>query len=229
MHSRSDSGPPIRLAIVADLLDEAYGPYSLEPNQDPLGELIATILSQNTSDVNTERAYRSLREAFPTWEDLVSATTAEVIDAIRIGGLANTKAPRIQAVLHEIHRRTGDYDLSSLAMMNLDDAKSWLTSLPGVGPKTAACVLLFALGMPAMPVDTHVHRLSRRIGFVGPNVSAEETEDVLEAVLGDNPDRIHALHRGLLAHGRTICKARIPNCVDCILREHCDFFRHLQR
>ncbi|HEU0165067.1 MAG TPA: endonuclease III [Thermomicrobiales bacterium] len=226
MNSRSDSR--IRLAIVADLINETYGPYALHPNADPLGELIATILSQNTSDVNMERSYRSLRETFATWDEIVSADTAAVIAAIRIGGLANSKAPRIQSVLRDIRERVGGDDLASLATMSLDAAKAWLTSLPGVGPKTAACVLLFSLGMPAMPVDTHVHRLSRRIGFVGPKVSAEETEDVLETLLGDNPDRIYSLHRGLLAHGRTICRARTPNCADCILKEHCDFFRDLQ-
>lgn len=212
---------------ITDTLDETYGPFVLTPNEDPLGELISTILSQHTSDINTARAYGSLLATFPTWDDVVHAPTDRVIEAIRTGGLANSKAPRIQAVLREIDEREGDYRLPDLRAMPLAEAKAWLTSLPGVGPKTAACVLLFALGMPAMPVDTHVHRLALRIGLAPARMSAERTEDVLEELLGDNAERIYACHRGLIAHGRAICIARNPRCSACLLRKSCDYYREL--
>lgn len=217
-----------RFATITDDLDTLYGPFVLEPNGEPLDELINTILSQNTSDTNTARAWASLRERFPTWGDVEAADTRAVVDAIRVGGLANQKAPRIQHVLAELRERAGEgddaFDLTFLGDLPLDEAKAWLTSLPGVGPKTAACVLLFALGMPAQPVDTHVHRISLRIGLVPPKTSPERTENILEELLGDNPQTTYAAHKGLIAHGRAICRARTPRCPECILRDRCDFF-----
>ncbi|MGI8486181.1 MAG: endonuclease III domain-containing protein [Thermomicrobiales bacterium] len=218
-----------RIAIVADILEETYGPFELEPTGDPLAQLIGTILSQHTSDINTARSYASLRASFPAWEDVVLADPASVVEAIRSGGLANSKAPRIQDVLTEIKERTGGHRLNTLGDMPVVDATRWLTSLHGVGPKTAACVLLFALGKPVMPVDTHVHRIAQRIGFVGPKVNAVRTELVLEDLLGDNPQQVYAFHKGLIAHGKTICKARAPRCAECPLKENCDYYQHIYR
>ncbi|MGC4193221.1 MAG: endonuclease III [Thermomicrobiales bacterium] len=217
----------LRFASIADDLDALYGPFVLKPTGEPLEQLISTILSQHTSDVNTARSWASLQAHFTTWHAVIAADPAEVADAIRMGGLANQKAPRIQGVLEEVEERTGGFDLGFLSDLPLEEAKTWLTSLHGVGPKTAACVLIFALGRPAQPVDTHVHRLSLRIGLVPPKTSAERSENILEALLGDNSQTTYAAHKGLIAHGRAICTARAPRCPDCILKDRCDYYRHI--
>lgn len=221
-------GLALRFASIVDDLDSAYGPFILHPNEEPLDQLIATILSQHTSDTNTARSWASLRSRFATWEAVIAASPEEVADAIRMGGLANQKAPRIQGVLEEVRARTGGFDLGFLAGLSIADAQAWLTSLHGVGPKTAACVLLFALGRPAQPVDTHVHRVSQRIGLVPVGTSAERSEHILEALLGDNPQTTYAAHKGLIAHGRAICLARNPRCPVCILKDRCDYYAKLQ-
>ena len=209
---------------VERLLEIEYGPRLLHASGDPVSVLIGTILSQNTSDLNSSRAMATLMERFPHWETLQEAALEDVVDAIRSGGLANRKAPRIQSVINEIEHRQGSVDLSFLSTMPVQDALAWLTSLHGVGPKTAACVLLFSLGMPAMPVDTHVHRICCRLGLVPPQMSPEGTQAVLEAILGDDAQRVYAVHVEMIEHGRTICRAQKPKCSDCILREHCDYF-----
>ncbi|MGC4104958.1 MAG: endonuclease III [Thermomicrobiales bacterium] len=219
----------LRFVSIADDLDDAYGPFVLKPNGEPLDELISTILSQHTSDTNTARSWASLQQRFATWDAVIAASPEEVANAIRMGGLANQKAPRIQGVLEEVHERTDGFDLGFLSDLPLEQAKAWLTRLHGVGPKTAACVLLFALGRPAQPVDTHVHRLSLRLGLVPPKTTAERSENILEALLGDNPQTTYAAHKGLIAHGRAICTARAPRCPACILKDRCDYFaQHLQ-
>jgi endonuclease-3 len=205
------------------ILDVTYGPRVLRKSGDPISELVGTILSQNTSDVNTARSMAKLREEFPTWEEVRTAPVDEIIDAIRSGGLANRKAPRIQAVIDTVIERRGDTDLTFLADMPLDEAKQWLTSMNGVGPKTAACVLLFSLGQPAMPVDTHVHRVMNRLGVVPPRTSPEKTQLVLEELIGSEPDRVYAVHVETISHGREICKALRPKCHICPLRELCDY------
>lgn len=215
-----------RFAAVRELLETTYGPRKLRPSGEPLTELISTILSQNTSDTNTTRAFRSLRQAFPTWDVVRRADTADVIAAIRSGGLANRKAPRIQDVLDEIHERLGSEDLVPLRELPLEEAKRWLTSLHGVGSKTAACVLLFALGRPAMPVDTHVHRVSLRLGLVPAKTSPEATATFLETMLGDDSQAVYAFHMETINHGRSVCRALRPACGDCPLRRHCAYFRN---
>lgn len=159
-----------------------------------------------------------LLESFPSWEDVISAPTSAVEDAIRPGGLAPTKAPRLQALLTEIRDRT-DFDLSALEKMPLAEAKSWLSSLPGVGPKTAACVLLFALGRPALPVDTHVARVSRRLGLIPDDTSVELSHDLLENSL--DPKQVYPFHINLIQHGRRCCHARSPKCQMCPLVGRC--------
>jgi len=196
--------------------------------------LIFTILSQNTSDVNRDRAWKRLKERFPTWESVLTADTTDVAEAIRLGGLANVKAPRIQEVLQvikqeqrpELAEGRGELTLDFLAEMEVDEARRWLTSLHGVGPKTAAIVLLFSLGKPAFPVDTHVHRVSQRLGLIGPKTSRERAHEVLEELLP--PEIYYTFHLNLIAHGREVCKSQQPRCAACVLREHCDYYRESQ-
>ena len=213
-----------RIDQIMPLLVAGHGHHAWHSHNDPLDELIATVLSQHTSDINTERAFASLKRAFPTWEVVRTASTAAVADAIRSGGLAGIKAPRIQSILTAIMAERGSYDLSHLESVGLPDAQKWLVGLPGVGPKTAACVLLFSLGRPALPVDTHVHRVSKRLGLIGPTVSAEAAHAILEAGLGGDRDRVYDFHLTMIAHGRTICTARRPLCERCSLTEQCDYF-----
>lgn len=217
-----------RVDAIADILDEEYGPRRLRSSGDPISELISTILSQNTSDTNTARSWKALRERFPDWDDMRLAPVHHIVDAIRVGGLANRKAPRIQAVLESVHEHRGDYDLTFLGDLELPEAMSWLTALDGVGPKTAACVLLFGLGMPALPVDTHVHRVSLRLGIVPLRTSPENTQRRLEAVLGADPSRVYAFHVETIQHGRAICTSRKPKCDRCPLRNHCDYGQHVR-
>ncbi|HEV2128598.1 MAG TPA: endonuclease III [Thermomicrobiales bacterium] len=208
---------------VERILDETYGPRKLRPSGDPVGTLVSTILSQNTSDINTECAYASLRARFPTWDAVVKANTDEVIDAIRSGGLANRKAPRIQEALDEIRDRYGEFSLDQLATIPLEEAKDTLLSIDGVGPKTAACVLLFALGRPALPVDTHVYRVSKRLGLIDDATTPVRAHATLEALMEGDADRTYRFHVEMIAHGRTICTARNPKCHICPLRSYCEY------
>lgn len=201
------------------ILGEEYGRVDARPSRDPMTELALTLLSQNTSDHNSGRAFHRLLERFPSWDAVIAAPTSEVEEAIRPGGLAPTKAPRLQQLLAEVRERCPDYDLGELSELPLDEAKAWLRSLPGVGPKTAACVLLFALDRPALPVDTHVERVAKRLGLVPPRLSAERAHDALEALL--EPAQVYAFHVDLIQHGRRTCHARTPNCAGCVLRERC--------
>jgi endonuclease-3 len=204
---------------VLQLLDERFGPLEPPRRSEPLEELVFTVLSQNTSDVNSGRAYTALRSRFPDWEDIVAARTGEVADAIRPGGLAETKAPRIQAILEEIRRRQGDLDLSWMRRAPDAEVRDFLTPLPGVGPKTAACVLAFSLGRPALPVDTHVFRVAMRLGWLPPGTTAARAHDVLESLV-PAPMRV-AMHVGLIRLGREICRAGRPRCEVCPLRRLC--------
>ena len=194
---------------------------SLEPprRSDPLEELVLTVLSQNTSDVNSFRAYESLRVRFPTWEALARARPSEVAAAIRSGGLSNVKAPRLLAILRAIEEREGHLDLSFLRAATDAEARDYLTSLPGVGPKTAAVVLAFSLDRPAFPVDTHVHRVAGRLGLLPSKASAAKAHDILEAITP--PDIRVAMHVGLIRLGRDICKPGRPRCEVCPLADLC--------
>lgn len=191
-------------------------------DDDPVGALVGTILSQHTSDSNSHRAYELLRARYPTWRDVQLAPDDELAETIRVGGLANVKTLRIKQCLAAIEAKHGTLDLSHLHDAPLDEARRALRELPGVGPKTAACVLLFNLGMPAIPVDTHVHRVSRRLGLIGPNVSADAAHVVLEQLV--DPTDAYAFHVGLVRHGRRICKALRPLCDECPLADVCDYY-----
>jgi endonuclease-3 len=213
---------PEKTRAVYERLIEIYGPRTLRPGGDPLDELIATILSQNTSDVNSGRAYHMLRAKYPTWEEVMAAPLPELYAAIKPAGLGNLKAPRIQNALHAILERRGRLSLDFLDDMPLEQGKRWLTSLDGIGPKTAACVLLFALGKPALPVDTHVHRVAGRLGLIGPKVGADLAHALLEAALA--PETIYTFHIDMIQHGRLVCHAQRPRCAACPLSDLCDYY-----
>ncbi len=217
-----------RVEQIMTVLEGRYGPKPWHQHRPPVEELVATILSQHTSDANSERAYTELVACFSTWEEVIEAPAESVASAIRSGGLADQKAPRIQSVLREVFAETGG-DLYFLGTMPVKEARDWLTALPGVGSKTASCVLLFSLGMPAMPVDTHVHRVAGRIGIIRPIDSAERAQDLLEFEVGADRDRIYALHMELIAHGRAVCIARRPRCGECPLTRCCDYFADLSK
>jgi len=216
----------VNALAVHRLLIEVYSQREWQLRLDPLSELIFTILSQNTSDVNRDRAWMRLKERFPTWESVLAADTAELAEAIRPGGLANVKAPRIQETLRVVKQEQGEFTLDFLAEMEVDEAKQWLTSLKGVGPKTAAIVLLFSLGKPAFPVDTHVHRVSRRLGLIGAKTSREKAHEVLEELLP--PEIYYTFHLNLIAHGREVCRSQQPRCATCVLREHCHYYQTIR-
>jgi len=208
-----------RVRAIHRRLERHFGELLPPRRSDPLEELILTVLSQHTSDLNADRAFASLRSAFASWDAIVRARPDEVADAIRSGGLANTKAPRIQAILREIREREGRFDLSRLRRLSDAEATMYLSSLPGVGPKTAAVVLAFSLGRDAMPVDTHVHRVARRLGWVEDRSSAERAHRALEELV---PSEIRVpMHVGLIRLGREICKAGRPRCEDCPVFELC--------
>lgn len=204
------------VAEITRRLEGLYGRPALAASGRPLDQLIQTILSQHTSDLNSSRAFTDLVRRFPDWSAARDAPVTDVADAIRSGGLADLKARRIQAVL----RQLGDDDLEDLAEQPPDDALARLTALPGVGPKTAACVLLFACGRPVLPVDTHVHRVALRLGLIPQGTRTAAAQARLEAQLA--PDDVYSFHVNMIRHGRAVCRARNPRCAACGLRDHCD-------
>ena len=209
---------------VHEVLLEEYGDRAWEPG-DPVATLVNTILSQNTNDVNRDTAYEQLRERFPSWDDVRDAPEAEVVEAIRPAGLGPTKGPRIQGALRTITEREGEIDLEFLRDMSTEEARGWLTDLPGVGPKTAAIVLCFALGKPAFPVDTHVHRVSGRLGLIPEGASREKAHGILEEIVPEQ--HYYVFHLNLIAHGRAVCHARGPECERCVLRDACNYYQAL--
>jgi endonuclease-3 len=210
------------IAVHRRLLEE-YGEPTWRPHLDPVSELVSTILSQNTNDVNRDVAYDRLRARSPTWEQVRDAEVEAVIDAIRPAGLANQKGPRIQEALRFITQERGELDLEFLADWPVDEAKAWLASIKGVGPKTAAIVLLFSLGLPAFPVDTHVHRVSKRLGLIGIRVSREKAHDDLESLVPQQD--YYPFHLNLIRHGRQVCSSRKPRCPECLLQDLCDHYQ----
>ena len=217
---RTPAAPPRwSPAEIIEILDGAYGRAPQQASADPLFELVLTLLSQHTSDHNSGEAMHRLVERFPTWDAVLAAPVEAVEEAIRPGGLAPTKSKRLVALLAEVRQRRPDWDLGFLATLPLDEAKAWLTSIHGVGPKTAACVLLFALGRPALPVDTHVERVAKRLGLVPAKMPADRAHDALESML--RPEEVYAFHVDLIQHGRRTCHARGPKCEACPLLARC--------
>jgi len=204
---------------ILELLAREYGPLHPPRRFDPLTELVLTVLSQNTSDKNSRPAFEALRSRFASWEEMAGASEGEIAQAIRQGGLARIKARRLKAILQEIEKRRGRLDLDFLRTLPTAEARAWLRSLPGVGPKTAAVVLLFSLGKPALPVDTHVHRVAVRLGLLPPGTSWEKAHELLEALVP--PAGFYPFHLYFLEHGRRICRARQPRCPLCPVNSIC--------
>jgi len=209
-----------RIRAVHRRLRKLQGPLRPKPQLPAIDELVGTLLSQHTSDTNTARAFAGLKTRFPTWEEVRDAPGEEVAGAIRAGGLADQKAPRIKAILAEIEGREGALDLSRLHGLPDQEVADYLCSLPGVGPKTAACVLVFSMGRNAFPIDTHVHRVARRLGWIDDRVTAEAAGRELGPTV---PAELrYSLHMALIDHGRKVCKARNPRCTQCVLFDLCD-------
>jgi endonuclease-3 len=210
------------LAIQKRLL-EFYGNPTWRNSLPPLDELVSTILSQNTNDTNRDVAFSALKHRFPTWEDVRDAPVGKVKAAIRTAGLANQKAPRIQAALRSITRSRGDLSLEFLRKLSADEAKEWLTQFKGVGPKTAAIVLQFSLGKPAFPVDTHIYRVTGRVGLRPKSMSVEKAHPYFEGLFSEGA--YYAAHLNIIRLGREICLARKPNCPACPVTRYCDYYR----
>lgn len=215
-----------KYAPVSAALRELYGYPAWRQFLPPLDELIDCILSQSTSDTNRDKAFDALKAAFPTWEAVRDADVQVVIAAIKPAGLANQKAPRIQNILRRITAERGELSIDFLADLPLEEARAWLMNLDGVGPKTAAIVLCFAFNRPAFPVDTHIHRVSQRIGFIPDKLNAEKAHPFMEALVP--PDDYFAFHLNVIQHGREICQARRPLCERCPLTAHCDYYNALR-
>ena len=210
-----------RLRAIRDRLASEYGRPRLRPHHAPIDELVLTVLSQNTNDRNRDVAYTRLRQRFGSWAEVGDAEVVEVEEAIRPGGLAPTKAVRVQQIL----RSVGDDDLSWLEDAPLEETRAYLCSLPGVGRKTAACVLLFSFGRPDVPVDTHVFRVGGRLGLFRPGASFEEAHDELTRLAAGDPADAYELHVALIRHGRRTCTARSPRCRECPLLRMCPYGR----
>ena len=214
--------PKRRVRAIRDRLRELYGRPINDPHGHPIAELVRTVLSQNTNDTNRDVAYDRLRERLPTWEEVRDAPVEDVIEAIRPGGLANTKGPRIQQILREL----GDHpDLDWIEHAPRDAAIDFLIALPGVGRKTAACVLIFAFDRPEIPVDTHVYRVGGRLGLFREGALFEEAHDEMLRIV--DPEDAYEFHINLIRHGREICRPR-PRCDQCGLRRMCPYWRRLR-
>lgn len=220
--------PSIAIPEAIGLLTDAYGPFPQEPRLDPIHELTFTILSQHTSDTNSERAFRSLMQRFGDLAAVAAAPVADIEAAISRGGLAKVKAPRIKEVLTKVlELNGGSLDLSFLREMPLPEAKAWLRQLPGIGPKSTGIILSFSLGMPAMAIDTHIYRVCQRLGLIGPKISADKAHDLLEAAVA--PEQVYPFHAAFINHGRLVCKAQRPLCHQCIVAHGCPAREQLQQ
>jgi len=215
-----------KIKQIIKALEQHYGQKKWKRWREPVDELVRTILSQNTTDKNSLHAFAQLKRRFPTWEDVLAADEDAIVQEIKSGGLANIKARKIKQCLAEIKRREGQITLEFLSEKPLDEALAYLVSLNGVGPKTAACVLIFSFNFPILPVDTHIHRLSNRLGIVE-TTSREKTQALLQAIIPDAEK--YSFHLNLIDHGRKVCKAAKPLCSECFLQKFCSYYhQHLQ-
>jgi endonuclease-3 len=212
-----------RAIKIHERLLEFYGEPIWRNPLPAIDELISTILSQNTNDINRDRAFNALRARFGTWEEVRDADPVEVINAIRSAGLANQKGPRIQQVLRSITEERGDLDLTFLGDLSVEEARTWLTRFNGVGPKTAAIVLCFSLGKPAFPVDTHIYRVTGRIGLRPERMTVEQAHPHLESLFP--PETYYPAHLNIIRLGREVCTARRPYCEKCPIVDLCDYGR----
>jgi endonuclease-3 len=217
------SDPDLRAKAleIRDRLADVHGRPE-NRDRDPVDVLVSAILSQNTNDKLRDRALKTLRNRLSTWEAVRDAPVDEIAAAIRVCGLSQQKSARVKRALERITEEEGDISLDFLKGMEVAKAKRWLTSIKGIGPKTAAIVLLFGLDMPAFPVDTHVHRVTGRLGLIGPKTSREKAHDVLERLVPQ--DDYYPFHITLIRHGREVCVARGPKCEICVLTDLCDYY-----
>ena len=217
------------MSLVTEILDALESQYHNEQyppklgHSEPLDGLILTVLSQNTNDINRDRAYDNLKSLYPAWPDVIEAGALKLEDALRTAGLAHTKAGRIITILNRIHADFGEYSIRSLANHDREYIREYLRALPGVGAKTVACTLLFDFGIPAFPVDTHITRISRRTGIAPEKSSPEEISRMLEDVVPES--RCLGGHVNMIAHGRAVCHSQKPECNSCVLSEICRYFR----
>jgi endonuclease III len=218
----ADPARSAKANIIHDQLVQAYGEPTWRPWLDPISEVVSTILSQNTNDGNRDLAFNRLRTALPDWEWVRDAPVEQIEAAIRPAGLAPHKAPRIKQALQFITEQRGRLELDFLRELPVEEAKAWLMQINGIGPKTAAIVLLFALGRPAFPVDTHIYRVTRRLGLVAENVSVEQAHQVLEQLI--DPALYYPFHLNVIRHGRDVCHARNPECAVCTLQAWCKYY-----
>ena len=207
------------LEKVIELLEQEYGPREWQPGEEAIDVLIGTVLSQNTSDANSGRAFDSLKATFDNWEAVVAAPVEHIAQAIKPGGLSRIKAVRTKQILAKVEEEQGRINLDFLKSMDVTEAKDYLLRLPGVGQKTANCVLLFALGKPCLPVDTHVFRVAKRLGLIDSKVSIEQAPSLLQEQIP--PAKVYQFHLHLIEHGRRLCHARQPRCNDCVLKGIC--------
>ena len=211
--------------VIYEMLLAAYGERPLVPRREPMHELISTILSHRTTGANESQAYQQMRARFPTWEEVRDAPAAELAEAIAPSNFAEAKAPKIKAVVGQIIAERGAADIGFLADLAVDEGMAWLTGLPGVGPKTASLVLLFCFAKPILPVDTHVHRVSQRVGLFGPKVNPTQAHPILWALLPQDAQWLYNFHINLLRHGQQLCVWGKPRCAPCPLKELCDYYQ----
>lgn len=216
---------PDSIPYILQNLQAVYGVPKPLRGLDPLDVLIETILSQSTSNVNSNRAFENLKQRFPAWEAARRARVGSIETAIRSGGLARQKSVRIKELLHEIHRRRGSLDLSFLKTAPLEEAKQFLASFKGVGPKTVACTLLFACNRAVFPIDTHIFRIARRLGLIPEKCSDEEAHRLMDEIIPR--ERYYEVHINLIRHGRKICRPRDPMCEQCCLVDYCEYYQGL--
>jgi endonuclease-3 len=216
---RHDIFELVAIEEVIELLEQEYGPRKWQADRNPIDVLIGTILSQNTSDANSERAFASLKTSFASWEAVASAPVEHIARVIQSGGLHRIKAARIKQVLEQIEKEQGFISLDSLKSMSMAEAEDYLMRLPGVGRKTARCVLLFSLGKPSLPVDTHIFRVAKRLGLIDSRAPIEKAPSLLQEQIP--PSKVYQFHIYMIEHGRRICHARQPCCNRCILSNIC--------
>lgn len=210
--------------IHQDLLD-VYGAPEDPSDQSGIDYLVETILSQNTNDINRDKAFNNLKDSYEDYDEVLDADVDELEDVIRVAGLGATKAERIQGALQILKEERGSFSLDFIDDMSVEEGKKWLTEIPGIGPKTAAIILCFHFKKPVIPVDTHVHRISKRFGLIIENASRSKAHDVLEEKVPD--DIKYSFHRLLITHGRENCKARNPTCGETKLKKYCKFYNNV--
>lgn len=216
---------PNHALVILALLEAYYGPYPWHQRREPMRELVSTMLSHRTNGANEERAFEQLWKHFGSWESIAAGDVAAITEAIAPANYPESKAPRIKAAVAQIIAERGAPTIDFLAALPPAEAIAWLTRLPGVGVKTATLVLLFCFRVPVLPVDTHVHRISQRVGLIGPKVSAEKAHDLLLEMLPPDPDTIWDFHHQLLRHGQRICTFSSPRCPACPILQQCAYGR----